>query len=52
MTMSAGSILYLGETTSATAVAFPSAFANITLDSTSTVVYRANVTQTISGAPA
>ena len=51
--MAAGTTLRLGNTGSATAVSFPTNFtnANITLNTTSTVIYQSNGNQTISAIP-
>ena len=52
-TMVAGTTLRLGNTGSATAVSFPTNFTtgNITLNTTSTVIYQSNGNQTISASP-
>ena len=52
-TMSAGTVLTLGNTGSATATTFPSAFtnANISLNNTSTVIYQSAGNQTVANAP-
>ncbi len=54
LTLSAGTILTLGTTTSATVVDFPSNYTtgNISLASTSTVTYQGNYAQTVSTDPA
>lgn len=53
MSMSAGTILTLGTTGSATVVNFPTTFttANITLNATSTATYQGNYNQSISSTP-
>ena len=52
--MSAGTLLLLGSTGSATAVSFPTNFTSphISLSNSSTVTYQSNAAQTISSAPA